>query len=487
MKNVAEVLTQLDDIDFLPVFDLFSDGIIIVDQFGIIKYYNKQIQKIDDLKSNDALLKKVTEVYDLTEESSKIMQCLKSQNPIIDEVFVYRTCTGKIVNSIHSVFPLYKQQKLVGAICFIKDYNLLEDSLFIAAGENKKIASFSNTNFTFADLIGNNSEFKNVINTAKLVANTPSPVMLCGKTGTGKELFAKSIHNLSDRSKKRFTPVNCAAIPENLLEGILFGTSKGAFTGAIEKQGLFEATSGGTIFLDELNSMPTGLQAKILRVIQDKKIRRVGSLKETSIDLKVLSSINEEPYQSISRGDLRPDLFYRLGVVFLKIPSLKERLDDLELLIQHFIKKHNKLLGKRIRSISPLVKQQLKQYEWPGNIRELEHVIEGAMNIIEAGNVIEPEHLKDHLSNISNQAKAFSSGNFNLDEPPDTIIKPRLYQKSKLSSKSSLQEKELIKNTLSVTNGNISKTATRLGISRQLLYYKLKKFQLNRESFLQKL
>ena len=486
MENVTEVLTQLDDIDFLPVFDLFSDGIIIVDQYGIIKYYNKQIQKIDDIKSNDALLKKVTEVYDLTEESSKIMQCLKSQDPIIDEVFVYRTCTGKIVNSIHSVFPLYKKQHLVGAICFIKDYNLLEDTLLVAASQNKKTSTTSNTNFTFADLIGDNPEFINVINTAKLVANTPSPVMLCGKTGTGKELFAKSIHNLSDRNKKKFTPVNCAAIPENLLEGILFGTSKGAFTGAIEKQGLFEATNGGTIFLDELNSMPNGLQAKILRVIQDKKIRRVGSLKEITIDLKVLSSINEEPYQSISKGDLRPDLFYRLGVVFLKIPSLKERLDDLELLIQHFIKKHNKLLGKRIRSISPLVKDQLKQYQWPGNIRELEHVIEGAMNIIESGNIIEPVHLKDNLSTLPNQKKEFSSDNFNQEEQPNTIIKPRLYQKSKLSSNSSLQEKELIKSTLSVTNGNISKTAERLGISRQLLYYKLKKFQLNRESFLQK-
>jgi arginine utilization regulatory protein len=486
MENVTEVLTHLDNIDFLPVFDLFSDGIIIVDQVGIIKYYNDQIQKIDDLKSNDALLKKVTEVYDLTEENSKIMQCLKSQDPIIDEVFVYRTCTGKIVNSIHSVFPLYKKQQLVGAICFIKDYNLLEDTLLVAASQNKKTSTTSNTNFTFTDLIGDNPEFINVINTAKLVANTPSPVMLCGKTGTGKELFAKSIHNLSDRNKKKFTPVNCAAIPENLLEGILFGTSKGAFTGAIEKQGLFEATNGGTIFLDELNSMPNGLQAKILRVIQDKKIRRVGSLKEITIDLKVLSSINEEPYQSISKGDLRPDLFYRLGVVFLKIPSLKERIDDLELLIQHFIKKHNKLLGKRIRFISPLVKDQLKQYEWPGNIRELEHVIEGAMNIIESGNVIEPEHLKDNFSTLPIQKKEFSSDNVNQEEQPNTIIKPRLYQKSKLSSNSSLQEKELIKSSLSVTNGNISKTAERLGISRQLLYYKLKKFQLNRERFLRK-
>jgi len=479
MKD-TELLTRLDDIDFLPVFDLSSDGIIIVDQHGIIKYYNKQIQKIDDLKPKDALLKKVTEVYDLTEKDSKIMQCLNSQEPLIDEVFIYRTCTGKIVNSIHSVFPLYKNQLLAGAACFIRDYKLLEDTLFLAASQNKKALASYSTNFTFADIIGHNSEFQDVINTAKIVSNTPSPVMLCGKTGTGKELFAKSIHNLSDHSKKRFTPVNCAAIPENLLEGILFGTSKGAFTGAIEKQGLFESTNGGTIFLDELNSMPNGLQAKILRVIQDKKIRRVGSLKEIQIDLKVISSINEEPYKSISKGDLRPDLFYRLGVVFLKIPSLKERLDDIELLIQHFIKKHNKLLGKRIRSISPDVMLQLKNYDWPGNIRELEHVIEGAMNIIESGNIIESKHLKDNFSSFPDQTNDQSvAGHFPEDQSTITI-KPRLYQKSRSSSTSDIQEKELIQEILSLTNGNITKTAAKLGISRQLLYYKLKKYQLKR-------
>ncbi|MBT4287775.1 MAG: sigma 54-interacting transcriptional regulator [Deltaproteobacteria bacterium] len=479
MKD-TELLTRLDDIDFLPVFDLSSDGIIIVDQNGIIKYYNKQIQKIDDLTSKDVLLKKVTEVYDLTEKDSKIMQCLTSQEPIIDEVFVYRTYTGKIVNSIHSVFPLYKNQILAGAACFIRDYKLLEDTLFIAASQNKKVHAPYSTNFTFADIIGKNPEFQDVINTAKIVSNTPSPVMLCGKTGTGKELFAKSIHNLSSRNKKRFTPVNCAAIPENLLEGILFGTSKGAFTGAIEKQGLFEATNGGTIFLDELNSMPNGLQAKILRVIQDKKIRRVGSLKEIALDLKVISSINEEPYKSISKGDLRPDLFYRLGVVFLKIPSLNERLDDIELLIQHFIKKHNKLLGKRIRSISPGVKQQLKEYDWPGNIRELEHVIEGAMNIIESGNVIENKHLKDNLSSFPDHTNDQIPARYIPEDRSTTTIKPRLYQKSRSSSISDIQEKELIQEILLQTKGNITKTAAKLGISRQLLYYKLKKYQLKR-------
>ena len=479
MKD-TELLTRLDDIDFLPVFDLSSDGIIIVDQHGIIKYYNKQIQRIDDLTSKDALLKKVTEVYDLTEKDSKIMQCLNSQEPSIDDVFIYRTCTGRIVNSIHSVFPLYKKQRLAGAVCFIRDYKILEDTLFLATSQNKKVPISYSTNFTFTDLIGQNSEFQDVINTAKMVSNTPSPVMLCGKTGTGKELFAKSIHNLSDRSKRRFTPVNCAAIPENLLEGILFGTSKGAFTGAIEKQGLFEATNGGTIFLDELNSMPIGLQAKILRVIQDKKIRRVGSLKETTVNLKVISSINEEPYKSISKGDLRPDLFYRLGVVFLKIPSLKERLDDIDVLIQHFIKKHNKLLGKRIRSISPDVKQQLIKYEWPGNIRELEHVIEGAMNIIESGNIIEKKHLKDNFSSFPVSEDSESATEYLPEDQSINTIKPRLYKKSKSSSTTDVQEKELIKEILLQTSGNITKTAAKLGISRQLLYYKLKKYQLER-------
>ncbi|MCP3876099.1 MAG: transcriptional regulator, partial [Desulfobacteraceae bacterium] len=254
---------------------------------------------------------------------------------------------------------------------------------------------------TFERIIGKTPAFVNAINASRMAASTPSPVMLFGETGTGKELFARALHNHSSRSAKKYTPVNCAAIPENLLEGILFGTSKGAFTGSVDKAGLFERTNKGTIFLDEVNSMPIGLQSKILRSIQESKVRRVGALKEIETDLKIISSVNNDPHVSISNGTLRSDLFYRLGVVFIHIIPLRERMDDLGLLVNHFIEKHNTLLGKSVQKASDKVMKLFKKYTWPGNVRELEHVIEGAMNVIGTNKTIQIRHLQSHFLNLS--------------------------------------------------------------------------------------
>jgi arginine utilization regulatory protein len=192
--------------------------------------------------------------------------------------------------------------------------------------------------------------------------------------------------------------VNCAAIPENLLEGLLFGTTSGAFTGARNKLGLFERASGGTMFLDELNSMATGLQAKILRVIQERKVRRLGSLRETEIDVKIISSVNKEPHVAIAENNLRPDLFYRLGVVFIPIPPLRDRKEDIVLLARHFLAKHSRALNRKVADISSDVLALFNDYDWPGNVRELEHVIEGAINLVVSSRTIERRHLQSHLT-----------------------------------------------------------------------------------------
>ncbi|MBF0233751.1 MAG: sigma 54-interacting transcriptional regulator, partial [Desulfamplus sp.] len=386
---------DLRDVDFLSVFDEFSDGVIVTDKDGLIVYYNKAISRIDELKPTDALYKKITEVYHLTEEKSIIMRCLKNGSPIIDEPIYYRTRMGKFANTIHSTFPLIKEGMIIGVICFVRDYNVLAESI-----ENMPVPKnlFSDDIF-FDSIVGEDPELVRAVNSARMAANTPSPIMLYGETGTGKELFARAIHHHSTRGANKYTPINCAAIPENLLEGILFGTSKGAFTGALSKAGLFERTNGGTIFLDEINSMPVGLQSKILRVLQERKVRRVGALKEIEIDVKIISSVNIDPYVAIREGTLRSDLFYRLGVVFISIVPLARRIGDIELLINHFITKHNKLLGKNIICISKEVMDLFKTYHWPGNVRELEHVIEGAMNIVGYEDVIRIHHLQSHFSN----------------------------------------------------------------------------------------
>jgi arginine utilization regulatory protein len=473
-KNKLEnFLQNLDAPDYLSIFDDFTDGVIVTNAQGVIVYYNRAMSLIDELHADNVISCRITDVYDLDNSTSIIMQCLEKQKPLIDEPIYYRTRRGKFANTVHNVMPIFSREKLVGAICFVRDYHALAETIASMPLPGKD-QQFDIESITFERIIGQDPDFVDAINSARMAAVTPSPVMLYGETGTGKELFARAIHNYSSRRAKKYTPVNCAAIPENLLEGILFGTSKGAFTGSVDKAGLFERTNKGTIFLDEVNSMPVGLQSKILRSIQESKVRRVGALKEIETDLKIISSVNKDPHASISDGTLRSDLFYRLGVVFIHIVPLRERLEDLDLLVHHFIEKHNVTLIKNVKRISKDVMTLLKTYNWPGNVRELEHVIEGAMNIVGTDKVIQIQHLQTHFSNWSVKANSAR-----LPKRSDKVLsedrKPNLFK-----NKPSV-EKNIVKNALVENKGNITRTANYLGISRQLLYYKIKKFNISRD------
>jgi arginine utilization regulatory protein len=487
--------------DFLPFFDGFSEGLLIVDRVGTIIYYNAAMADIDELEPDAVLGRKVLEAYDLSEENSLVMKCLKNQQPIIDRPLLYRTCRGKVANTIHTVFPLFKRGRLEGAICLVREYNVLEETISSISLQRPKQMLPNETRFDFKAIVGSSIDFLRAVNTAKMAANTPSPVMLYGETGTGKELFAQAIHNRSGRKSSRYTAINCAAIPENLLEGLLFGTISGAFTGARNKLGLFERASGGTIFMDELNSMPTGLQAKILRVIQERKVRRLGSLRETEVDLKIISSVNKEPHVAIRENALRPDLFYRLGVVFIPIPPLRERKEDIVLLARHFLAKHSQALGRRVTDISSDVLSLFNNYDWPGNVRELEHVIEGAINLVMSSQTIERRHLQGHLtawqrlqrqSGIEETPTAVTSSNYggpfqrraNALTPAD--VGPAAGQletgKSLLASQAD-KEKAVLEDALAINAGNVTRAARSIGISRQLFTYKMKKYQLNRTNF----
>ncbi|MDZ7665603.1 MAG: sigma 54-interacting transcriptional regulator [Desulfotignum sp.] len=379
-----------------------------------------------------------------------------TRQPIVDEPIYYRTRMGKFANTIHNVHPIFNKNKLVGSICFVRDFNVLTETLSgMRLPESQQ--RLHQYDITFDTIIGQDPAFTDALNAARMAANTPSPVMLYGETGTGKELFARAIHNHSPRHEKKYTPVNCAAIPENLLEGILFGTSKGAFTGSINKAGLFERTSQGTIFLDEINSMPVGLQSKILRIVQEGKVRRVGALKEIKFDLKIISSVNQDPHISITSGSLRADLFYRLGVVFIHIVPLRDRPTDLPLLVAHFIAKHNKALGRQVRAIDNQVMDMFGQYQWPGNVRELEHVIEGAMNIMGQDDMIRIEHLQPHFTNgcgiISSQP---------LKTVRRRTSQPQIFQTDEtenadLLSNKNEHEKKMVWQALMQYRGNVTK------------------------------
>lgn len=497
------VRTILPEI-LLPVLEQFSEGVIIADAVGVIVYMNPKQAEMDDLERGDVLGRQVTEVYRVDAGVSPTMQCLNSGTPVINLACYYRTRLGKVVNSIHNVYPLTEGRRIIGSICFIRDFQLIEKTLDAVSKPRRQqrfqafdIRSvihrerrFDNgTRFLFSDIIGDDPDFADAVHLARLSADSSSPVMVMGETGTGKELLAQSIHNRSPRKQQQYVAVNCAAIPENLLEGILFGTSRGAFTGAEDKAGLFETANGGTLFLDELNAMPVSLQAKLLRAVQERRIRRVGSLKEIDIELKIISSVNREPHQAIEDGTLRPDLLYRLGVVFIRIPPLRERMGDLEKLVAHFLKKCGATLGKRVNRISLDVLDAFERYHWPGNVRELEHVIEGAMNIVQDNETIDMRHLSVHISRFETvavpgaaaSAGAVSKGRADMVFPEDAPSAPA--PPKKLAQIQAESEIASIEAALRNARGNGAQAARALGMSPQLLHYKLKRYGIDRKSF----
>ena len=460
-----------NDIDIHRVLSSMHEGVVISDTTGKVWFFNETQAKMDDMDPEDAIGKKITDIYQLTDNTSPIMKCLKSGKAIMNETLMYRTRLGKVANIISNAYPLYKSGKLIGAINFSKDYQLLEKTIVRNQDSPQKKKTGNSARFHFSDIIGSDPDIRNAVRIAMMSSNSPSSIMIYGETGTGKELFAQSIHNHSSRKKKPFIPVNCAAIPENLLEGILFGTSKGAFTGAINKSGLFEMANGGTIFLDELDSMPLTLQAKLLRVIQEKKVRKLGSLKEIDLDVKILSSVGQPPLEIIQKGALRMDLFYRIGVVFIMLPPLRERKSEVKELIRYFIEKYNQALNVQVSNVSKNVFDLFKRYHWPGNVRELQHIIEASMNMVAGGRTIRLEHLPPHIFSFAKRRV-----------PP--ITKQDLHKMSSgLVKNQAASEKQMICNALKNNFGNAAKAARSLGVSPQSFHYKLKKYQVRRQDY----
>lgn len=312
--------------------------------------------------------------------------------------------------------------------------------------------------YNFEHILGNNSTLKCCKDKALKASKTSSPILIYGETGTGKELFVQAIHNNSHRNKGPFIAQNCAALPSNLLESILFGTVKGSFTGAEDKKGIFELVNEGTLYLDELNSMPIDLQGKLLRVLQEGTIRRIGSSRSKSVDVRVIVSLNELPEILLEEGKLRKDLYYRLNVVRIDLPPLRERKEDIPLIIEHFIRKFNIKFKASIDGIDARSLEKLICLDWQGNVRELEHIIEGIFNLKLQGNINEKD-----LQNVGLNVKA--------------KIVP-------FKKKMNDIEKSYIKEALIINNFNITKAADFLQVPRQTLQSKIKKYnilELNKE------
>jgi two-component system, NtrC family, response regulator PilR len=305
----------------------------------------------------------------------------------------------------------------------------------------------------FCGMIGSAREMQKIYTTIKKVADTPANILILGESGTGKELVARAIHDNSSRAKMPVVVINCGGIPENLLESELFGYMKGSFTGAYsDKQGLFEMARGGTIFLDEIGELPPVLQVKLLRVVQEKTFRRIGGAEDIKVDVRIISATNRNLREKVKKGEFREDLYFRLNVIPIHVPPLRERKEDIPLLTKHFIEKYAREFNKEIRTISSYAMELLMNYAFPGNIRELENIIERGV-AMETSNIILPENL-------------VLSTEIYLDIPDQGID---------LNAELEKIEKRAIEKTLQKTKGVKTKTAEILGVTIDSLKYRIEK------------
>jgi len=452
MNKVESILENL--------INNLKEGIHIVDNKGKTIYYNESMAKMEGLKREDVIGKKVYEYLKGMEGTSTLMNALNNNEEFKDMVQQYSNNDGKNITSINTTIPVIINDKTVAAIEIARDMTQLKKL-------NEKICMLENAvsskqnNYTFKDIIGNSSKIRNEVNKAVKASLSNSSVLIYGETGSGKELFAQSIHYNGIRKDRPFIAINCAAIPSALLEGMLFGTVKGSFTGAENKKGLFEEAHRGTVLLDEINSMEPYLQSKLLRVLQDGYIRPVGSNKIIDIDVRVIATLNEEPEALIKEGKLRKDLYYRLSVMRIDVPPLRERKEDIELLVKYFINHYNSLLSKNIKVLSKDMMERFLEYGWPGNIRELKNTLEAAMNMVDDGETLTKEFFENKIALVGDlNSDSKFSGDMSLSEYLEEI------------------EKAIILKSYIKNGENITRTAEELKISRQNLQYKIKKYKL---------
>ena len=482
---------------YRQIWDNSLLGVMILDKDGVVLYINRLLIRTDDLQDLDIIGKKMVDFYPMEKERHVSIQTIKSGKPIIKKTILYYSHKNKLVNSLCSTFPLYSQGEVEGVIHL--SLNLQISQRLIEQHECQetrppgKHAPEEQEQYTFDSLIGENPHFKNAVAYAKSNSQTDFSALIWAETGCGKELFAQSMHHASARRKKPFIPINCAAIPDNLLEATLFGTAKGAFTGAIDKPGLLENAHGGTLLLDELNSMSLELQAKLLRVIQEKKIRRVGALREIPIDVKFISTCNIPPSQALEQNMIRTDLFYRLAVVVIEIPPLRKRRSDIPLLCRYFLDQWADRTKQPSVDISDAVDEMFNRYAWPGNVRELEHTLKSCLSILHGENTIRRHHLSSYFmnnyqrvgnsyngQNLTRQGAGLNTSTAGMTSVPAGIHPedlPPLPDQDKICLSSTLNriESMYVERALVKAGSNISKAGRFLNLSPQSMRYKIKK------------
>ncbi|WP_293977390.1 sigma-54-dependent Fis family transcriptional regulator [uncultured Clostridium sp.] len=448
-KKINDILNQTYNY-MESIIDNVDKGIMIVDKQGKITNINKFGAYMFQ-KEKEFLIKE--DIYHIVPDLGNILDELNNDNStIIKEVKLKHTSNYKTELVFKGI--IHKEQ-IIGMVITMS--NMKEDY---------DIKSATGAFLTFNDIIGESAAIKNVVTNSKIIANSPSTVLIQGESGTGKEVLAQAMHNYSLRRNKKFVAINCGAIPANIIESELFGYEDGTFTGGKKggKPGKFEVADGGTIFLDEIGEMPLDMQVNLLRVLQESRVTRLGGSTEIPIDVRVIAATNKNLKEEIKKGTFREDLYYRLCVIPINLPPLRERNDDIRKLIEYFLRIKSFKLNKPIPKIDSELYTSLLSYSWPGNIRQLENYIENIVNLEgkisfdlwEEGN---KKYINDNINKVdlienNNQLCENQNNNFNLN----------------------YLERKTIEKAIKFFGNNMTKTAKELGISRNTLYLKMKKY-----------
>lgn len=462
-EAIRQLTKKTDDLNEMrtmleAIIHSSDDAISVVDEKGIGILINPAYTRLTGLTENEIIGKPAT--TDIYRGESMHLQVLKTRKPVRGAKMLVGPHKKEVVVN---VAPIITDGKLKGSVAVIHDMSEIRELTTELEKAKERIRTLE-AKYTFEDIVGTTDEIVIAIEQARKAAKTPATVLLRGESGTGKELFAHAIHNESDRKYNNFIRVNCAAIPESLLESELFGYEEGAFSGAKRggKKGLFEEANNGSIFLDEIGELSSQMQVKLLRVLQEKEIIRVGGTKPIPVDVRIIAATNKHLEKEIENGNFREDLYYRLNRIPIHIPPLRERLEDVPKLCHRLIQKINHDYGRNVEVIEKDAITILQQYHWPGNVRELENILGRAiifMNFNEA--VIKKEHLPPLAKSSQPVYKQIA-----------VLEKTETLQKMLAD-----YEMKIIKEVLQKHRGNKTNAAKELGISIRSLYYKLEKMQ----------
>jgi len=464
IKKLAEEITDLREIQSMlaAIINATQDAISVVDSQGRGILVNPAYKRITGYAEADVLGKPAS--VDIVQGESVHMQVLSTRLPVKGVQLKVGSAKKDV---LVDAAPIIVNDELKGSVAVIHDISEIK-RLNEELDKAKQIIRTLEAKYDFKDIVALSPKMLQVVEQARKAANTPATILLLGESGTGKEIFAHAIHNSSKRKYNQFIRVNCAALTGSLLESELFGYSDGAFTGARRggKKGLFEQAGGGTIFLDEIGEINLGVQAKLLRVLQEKEIVRVGDAKAISVDVRVIAATNIDLEEAVARGRFREDLYYRIRVIPLYIPPLRERLQEIPALSRHLLQKFNQEYGRVVEDIAPDVLEVLQGYSWPGNVRELENILGRAIiNMRFNETCIYREHLPQFTASPHTMPTSFAEGAASvLDLPLDQVLAEC--------------EKDYISRVLKECQGNKTKAAKTMAISLRSLYYKLEKYGL---------